>query len=60
MTTAVLQSFILNNSPQFKNQLIHKIEKIPSNTIFNFSNEEIHLRQWWEIKEGKRFVFLNF
>jgi hypothetical protein len=58
-TTAVLQSFILNNSPNFKAQRHTRTMAIPGK-LPNFLPADIHLRQWWMINEEKGTVTLNY
>lgn len=58
-TTAVLQSFILNNSPQFKSKSKFVNIELPSNTPA-FSSKEVHMKQWWSTKVNSTEVVLNY
>lgn len=60
ITTAVLQSFIINNSPAFKAKA--KTNFVPLSALSNiaFSAHEIHLKQWWVAKEKSDQLELNF
>lgn len=58
-TTAVLQSFILNNSPQFKSKEKLMSIAIPSN-IPTVSSKEVHMKQWWTTTINSNEVVLNY
>jgi len=58
-TTSILQSFVINNSPSFKEKS-KIIQTELSNNIPEFSKKEIHLKQWWLAKEGSTTVTLNY
>lgn len=58
-TTAVMQSFIINNSPGFKPRRKINALKFPGAPL-DLPAGEIHLRQWWEAAENKNFVTLNY
>ncbi len=58
-TTAVLQSFILNNSPNFKAQRQTRSIMFPVKPPA-FTRAEIQLRQWWIAEEKKDSVTLYY
>lgn len=58
-TTAVLQSFILNNSPNFKSRRHQRSIAYPVKPP-RFMHGEIHLRQWWIAEEKKDTVTVYF
>jgi len=58
-TTSVLQSFVLNNSPNFKVKAKIVQTHLPSNTP-SLSKNERHLRQWWMAEEGSSTLTLHY
>lgn len=60
VTTAVLQSFIINNSPTFKEKAKTHIVPISFLSQIAFSTSETHLKQWWVAKENSDQLELYF
>lgn len=58
-TTAVLQSFVLNNSPNFKSKSRIMNVELPPNTP-SVSSKEVHMKQWWTTKVNSNEVTLNY
>lgn len=59
-TTAVLQSFIINNSPSFKEKAKNHVVSLPFLSQIAFSPSETHLKQWWVAKENSDQLELYF
>lgn len=58
-TTAVLKTFILNNSPNFKNRRHYDMQPFPLPPP-TLTGAELHLRQWWVATENTDSVTLFF
>lgn len=58
-TTTVLQSFILNNSPNFKTKSKLVSIELPFSAPL-LSNKEIHMKQWWTTKTHSSEITLNY
>jgi len=60
VTTSILQSFIINNSPNFKSHYMINQLYLPQLSQIKFSNSAVHLRQWWIAKNNSDQLNLVF